>query len=302
MLERPSTTRAQRVLRRCIAVLTVLAALTTVALPASAAERIRIGAVGDVAGLSRSIGAPLAKHSYAHFDQKVPDGRMISVKARSTWAETAKAAPGSAQYADIVRWADTIKSRPGPIMFAFNHEPEAAGNLSKGTPQDFIRAWRRVVDIFRQRGVRNVEYTLQMTAWAYRAAPSDRRHISKWYPGDAYVDNVGADAYNWYTCGHGNGRWMELKALADPLVAFARSRGKKASLPEFASFTDTRRAQWIRNAHQYLVANRGTITAAFYFQQNPTNPSNQDCRWKLSTSAEYKAYGEMAKNSTYFTP
>jgi len=65
---------------------------------------------------------------------------------------------------------------------------------------------------------------------------------TKWYPGDAYVDNVAADAYNWFTCGHGAGRWNELSTLTDPVLAFARAHGKPASLPEFASHQDARHA------------------------------------------------------------
>lgn len=124
---------------------------------------------------------------------------MVTVNAGGTWSATAAAAPGSALHSDIVRWANTLKARPGRTMFAFNHEPEASGNTSRGTAEDFKRAWRRVVDIFRQQGVTNVDYTLQMTDWSYRTSTTDVRHVSRWYPGDAYVDILGADAYNWNT-------------------------------------------------------------------------------------------------------
>jgi hypothetical protein len=261
-----------------------------------------LGAVGEVATLSNNINAPLGVHAYGHFQSNVPTGRMISVKAEGSWDKVAAAAPGSQLYNDIVRWANTIKGRSGRVMLAYNHEPEASGNVYRGTPGDFIAAWRRVVTIFRNQGVQNVDFTLQMTAWAFRTSPSDRRYAGKWYPGDSYVDIVGADAYNWYTCGHGNGRWMELKELVDPVLAFARAHGKPAALPEFASHTNTRRAQWIRNAHAYLVANRSIIAAAFYFQQSPTNSANSDCRWKLTTAGEYDAYHGMARDSTYFRP
>jgi hypothetical protein len=288
-------------LRRWLAVALVLLGVTTAGSPATAATApILLGAVGDVGALSKSIGAPLATHAYGYFNQSVPQGRMISVKASGTWAQTAAASPGSPLYNDIVRWANTIKARPGRTMLAFNHEPEASGNTSRGTSQDFIRAWRRVVDIFRKQGVTNVDFTLQMTDWSYRTSVTDPRHVSKWYPGDAYVDVVGADAYNWYTCGHGKGRWVELKTLTDPVISFARTHRKKASLPEFASFTNSRRADWVRNAHQYLAANRDIVVAAFYFQHPPTNGANSDCVWKLNTSAEYKAYGDMARNTSVF--
>ena len=300
----PAHTKSKRVhslLARGVAMMLLCAGAVAIAPPTQASTPMYIGAVGDVAPLADSINAPLGTHAYAHFQEKVPSGRMITVEADGSWANVAGASAGSALYDNIVRWARTLKSRPGRTMLAYHHEPEASSDGNLGGPSNFIAAWRRVVTIFRAQGVQNVVFTWQMTAWSFRTSPSDPRYAAKWYPGDAYVDNIGADAYNWYTCGHGKGRWTELKTLVDPVLAFARAHGKPASLPEFASFADLRRAQWLRNAHQYLVANRSVLSAAFYFQQFPTNSANSDCRWKLTTSAEFDAYHDTARDSAYFT-
>jgi hypothetical protein len=281
-----------------------LAVATPVALatPASAAAPAYLGAVGNVQELSNRTGQPLATHAYAQFSSQVPEGRMITVRTSATWRQVAAAGPGSALYNDIVRWARTIKARPNPVMFAYHHEPEASGSGRHGTAADFIAAYRRVVSIFRAEGVQNVEFTWQMTEYAFRVPASDARSAGRWYPGDGYVDNVGADAYNWSDCGHGKNRWVELSTMADPVVAFARAHGKRASLPEFAADPDSRRAQWLQNAHQYLAAHAGEITAAFYFHRGPTNPANQDCSWALTTQAEFKAYGDMARDTSRFRP
>lgn len=261
-----------------------------------------LGAAGDSPGLSRSTGVTLSDHAYAHFPEKVPLGRMITVEASGAWRDVAAAGPGSATYADIVRWADTIKARGGTIMFAYHHEPEASFDTKLGTPADFINAFRHVVSIFRASGVRNVIYTWQMTAYAFRASPSDRRYAANWYPGDAYVDSVGADAYNWNTCGHGSGRWEEFSVLADPVLAFARAHGKQASFPEFASDAGPQRAQWVTNALTYLAVHRSSVTGAFYFQRPPTTAGGADCSWPLQTTAEFRAFGGMARNRSYFIP
>jgi hypothetical protein len=280
----------------------VAATLGTVQ-PAQAATPMYIGSVGGgYTQLQSSTGEDLANHAYSTFSSKVPTAAMITVHAGSaSWRQVADVSPGSALHDQIVRWAQTIKSRPGRVMLAYNHEPEAAAGGQRGTAAEFIAAWRRVHTIFRQQGVTNVEWTWQMTAYSFRAPATDARAAAKWYPGDAYVDNIGADAYNWYTCGHGNGRWMELKALGDPVLAFARAHGKVASFPEFASTADSRRAEWVRNAHQYLLDNQDVLTAAFYFHRTPTNPANQDCRWPLTTSAEFDAFGDIARDSAHFT-
>ena len=187
---------------------------------------------------------------------------MITVHAGgASWRQVANASSGSALYADIVRWAQTIKARGGRVMVAYNHEPEAAAGGQHGTPADFIAAWRRVHTIFDQQGANNVEWTLQMTAYAFKVKSGDARSINRWYPGDAWVDNVGGDAYNWSTCGEGSGKYNELSTLGAPVLAFARAHGKAASFPEFASHASSNRAQWLRNAHTYFVANQNTLSA-----------------------------------------
>lgn len=291
----------RRALTCCSAVALAVAVPLAVAAPAQAAAApVYLGAAGDVQTMANRTGEPMATHAYAQFSSRVPSARMITVRASTSWRSVAAAGPGSAVYNDIVRWAQTIKSRPGPVLLAYHHEPEASGSASSGSAADFVAAYRHVVSVFRAQGVQNVEFTWQMTAYAFRAPAGDARTAARWYPGDGYVDVVGADAYNWSTCGHGNGKWVELSTLTDPVLAFAKAHGKRAALAEFAANPDSRRTQWLNNAHQYIAAHADVLTAAFYFNRGPTNKANQDCSWNLSTSAEYKAYGDIARDSSRF--
>jgi hypothetical protein len=296
---RPRRSRLRLAGLSTVALAVVVGTTLAVASPqAGAATPVYLGAAGDEVALSRSIGAPLSDHAYARFDQAVPHARMITVNGGS-WRAVAAAGPGTALYGHIVRWADTIKARSGRVLVAYHHEPEAKTDISLGTSADFVAAYRRVVGIFRARGVQNVLYTWQMTAWAFRAPSTDRRYAAKWYPGNGYVDVVGADAYNWYTCGAGTGKWREFSTLADPVLAFARARGKQAAFPEFGSIAHSRRAEWLANVHRYVVANRASIQALFYFHRPSTVAAYSDCRWPLATYAEFKAYGDMARDSAF---
>ena len=54
-------------------------------------------------------------------------------------------------------------------------------------PADFVRAWRRVHNIFRQEGATNV-------AWVWCPA-AQAGGADAWYPGDAFVDWIAADHY-----------------------------------------------------------------------------------------------------------
>lgn len=280
-----------------------VATTATAQAAAAAVPPIYFGAVGDVSTLKAKTGSQqIGVHVYGNFAGSVPTGRMITVGANGRWADVAAAKSGSAMYSNIVRWAQTIKGRQGRILLAYQHEPEISSKTSLGTAQDFINAFRRVVTIFREQGVQNVTYTWQMTDWAFRTSSSDRQYAAKWYPGDAYVDTVGADAYNWNVCGEGQGRWVQLSTLFGPVISFAKAHGKKASLPEYGSYIGSQRAQWLANAHAYLVTNKASVQAVFYFQHAATNPANSDCKWPLSTSAEYLQYGQMARDTANFTP
>ncbi|MEP6666051.1 MAG: glycosyl hydrolase [Nocardioidaceae bacterium] len=261
--------------------------------------QILIGALGDAAGLSSEISHPLAEHRYADFGQEVPDNEMVTASSSMTWSQVAAMQPGSQLYQDVVRWATVLKNRPGTPLFSYSHEPEQGSRMGLGDAGDFVRAFRKVVTVMRAHGATNVLYTWQMTGWAFKASPNSREAAAHWYPGDAYVDVVGPDEYNWSTCGEGSGEWISLGDLVSPALTFAADHGTRLALPEFASFTDGRRAAWIRSAQDYLESNKGRIVAAFYFNRGPTNPANMDCKWALNQDREYNAFGQMVRDANF---
>ena len=247
-------------------------------------------------------GGPLARHAYAEFSGNVPEAEMISVSAGGTkWRDVAAARPGTVLGDQIVRWARTIAARPGTLMLNYNHEPESDDRFTLGSAADFIAAWRNVRTIFDQQGATDIVWTWQMTAWSFAAKPDDVSSAAKWYPGDAWVDNVGADAYSWNGCGSNSSGYRELAQIGDPVLAFARAHGKTASFPEFGIHAvGGDRAAWLDNAHRYLVANRDVVTAAFYFNRGPTSRKNATCSFTLTDADEYAQLREMAQDTAHF--
>lgn len=185
---------------------------------------------------------------------------ILSVKSNRTngqvvrWADVANAQPGSTLHNDIVRWADRMKAWGAPIYFAFNHEPEAGTNTSKGNAADYIAAFRKIATVFDERGVTNAKMIWIMTDYSFFVSTSDRRYATKWYPGDAYVDAMGADAYNWYNCRPGiQTAWWTLERIIKPFRDFgAQHPGKELWLTEVGSAEDSarpgRKATWINEA------------------------------------------------------
>jgi hypothetical protein len=66
-------------------------------------------------------------------------------------------------------------------------------------------------------------YLWIMTAFSFKA--KDRRRAADWYPGQAYLDYIGADAYNWHNCRPGTSNpWNSLEQLANPMRLFAQGK------------------------------------------------------------------------------
>jgi hypothetical protein len=286
----PSQTRRRLALALPAAGLVVATAVTGLGTSAAATtSKIYFGVDGSSSKAARE--TPMSDHAYSQYTRNPPNARMITMgNGNLSWNSVAGAKPGSSVYNDFVRWADVLKARPGPILLTFSHEPEASGQKRFGSSAGFIAAWRHVVDIFRAQGVRNVQWTWQMTAFSFRARSSDSRAANKWYPGDAYVDNVAGDAYNWSACRGGG--LQQLSTVASGLLAFARAHHKGAVLGEYGTGPGASRAPWLRNAAAFLIQNANTFRAAYYFDH--TNGSG--CSWGLTSSTDINTLASLSRD------
>jgi hypothetical protein len=270
--------------------------------------------------LEGKIGRRLAAvRAYYNWDSPFPDtdvtwfrnngyALLLSVKSERRnhtfvqWRDIANAQPGSALHNDIVTWANRIKSLGTHVYFTFNHEPETSLN-SSGQGAEFIAAWRKVITVFRGQGVTNADYLWIMTAYSFKAR--DRRRAVDWYPGEAYIDYMGADAYNWYNCRPGTSNpWNSLEQLLNPMRLFAQGRTIKGLMvPEWASTEDSaqpgRKAQWFADARA-LFKKPGWegFKAVLYYNKSSKYPN---CRWFVDSSqASLTAFSAMA-NDVYYS-
>jgi hypothetical protein len=184
---------------------------------------------------------------------------FLSIKSRRAdgsaigWRDLALAPTGTRLARDMIRQADEIRRFGSPVYIVFNHEPDARSSRSMGGPADFIAAWRRLVNTYRAAGVRNARYVWTVTDWAFG------RDAYSYYPGDAYVDDVAADVYNWYTCRAQSTPWRSLAQLIEPQRRFGLKHPRQGlMLLEWGSAEDParpgRKAQWIRDATRLFSA------------------------------------------------
>ena len=149
--------------------------------------------------------------------------------------------------ADIARQADEIRSLNAPVWLTLNHEPE--DDPRHGTPAEFVAAWRHWVDVFRGRGVNNAAFTWIMMAWSFAS-----NEALTYYPGDAYVDWVASDGYNWGICRGGG--WCDFRSVFSDMYAFGLAHAKPMLIAEYASAEDptdpNHKSEWLAEAAAQL--------------------------------------------------
>ncbi|MFC6286407.1 glycoside hydrolase family 26 protein [Nocardioides sp. GCM10027113] len=99
----------------------------------------------------------------------------------------------------LTRFARQVRSYGRPLVIRLGHEmngswyPWAEGVNGNG-PGDFVAAWRHVVDLFRGMRVTNVTWS-----WSPNIPYDGSTPLPGLFPGDAWVDEVALDGYNWGT-------------------------------------------------------------------------------------------------------
>jgi Glycosyl hydrolase family 26/RTX calcium-binding nonapeptide repeat (4 copies) len=167
---------------------------------------------------------------------------FVSWSPRYTIAEVNSGAYDSC-FRDV---AQRFKAFGHPIWLRLWHEFNGNWMLWSYDPtnaQPFIDAWRRVVGIFQSVGADNTMFVWSPAEGYY--AP-DKRQVG--YPGDAYVDWVASDAYNWNKsdvwCGPFHAGWCEFWEKFHHGYSGAKAIGVEVDF---------------RNRKPYLVAETGTI-------------------------------------------
>lgn len=96
----------------------------------------------------------------------------------------------------ITQFAQGAKAYGYPVILApldeFNLDSVPWGNtVGTNTPQGFIAAWKRIRNIFSSVNASNVKFGL-----VYNNVSIPTASYASFYPGDAYVDYVGIDGFN----------------------------------------------------------------------------------------------------------
>ncbi len=183
------------------------------------------------------------------------------------------------------------------VLLSFSHEPEL-NYPQHGNTGDFVAAYRHVHDRMVADGATNVRWVwdlmgLDDPVWLARYA--------NLYPGNAYVDWIAWDPYNWGACR--SDPWETFAQVVTPFYTWLENHGygdKPFMLGEWGTVekpgVPSGKADWYAAVPDALTK-LPNLRALVYFDL-PAPPAN--CDWQITTSAPASAaYDQLARSSPF---
>jgi beta-mannanase len=176
-------------------------------------------------------------------------------------------------------WADGLRSVRAPVFLRFDSEmngnwmsysPGFAGNGN--TASDFVAAWRHLHDLFRAEGASNVSWV-----WSPNVEYPGSAPLRPLYPGDAYVDWVALDGYNWGTT-HGH-IWQSFSQVFDASIRAVEAATSRPLMIAETGSTEVGgdKAAWIADMFRQLAA-RHDVNGFIWFDLN------KETDWRIASS------------------
>jgi hypothetical protein len=130
--------------------------------------------------------------SISFAETALQNGATLLIDLDPTSASCAAIAAGQ-QDAFLKSYAQSVKAFGQPVIISFGHEMNGtwySWGWTHTQPAAFVRAWRHVVDVFRQVGADNVTWL-----WTINSVASYEGPIADYWPGAHYVSWVAVDGY-----------------------------------------------------------------------------------------------------------
>jgi beta-mannanase len=126
------------------------------------------------------------------------------VPARLGWRRQARmqarfsnrAIAGGAQDLYIARFARSVARFDGVVYLRYAHEMNGFWYPWSADAAAYVRAWRRVVRLFRAEGADNARFVWSVNLNLYESRSEWLRNARRYWPGARYVDAVGSTMIN----------------------------------------------------------------------------------------------------------
>jgi Glycosyl hydrolase family 26 len=189
--------------------------------------------------------------------------------------------------------ANGVEALGEPVFLRWLWEMNGAWTQpSTRDPSAFQDAWRRIHGIFRATGATNAAFVWCPTAWGWRDGTA-----VQYYPGDAYVDWICADGYN-FAPGKPGSVWRSFSWIFGPFYDWAAPKGKPIIIGEYGAQERNpgEKESWIAATRNTLKNEFPAIKGVMYYDRNKLYD------WRVDTSPQaFRAFRRMALDP-YFLP
>lgn len=210
--------------------------------------------------------------------------------------------PTYARYANIAggrhdpyirQYARAARDFRRPILLRFAHEangtyfPWSIGRFGN-TPRTYKAAWRHVHGIFRRQGATNVKFVWSV---AKKRCPGGCNPYARLYPGDRFVDQMGASVHNWGTMK----RWVPMYQGARRVTRLLKQvSGKPIIVAESGSSSrGGNKARWIWKGYRKVYRRLPAIKAIVYLNADLRSLGHPD--WRIASPRRaLAAYARIA--------
>ena len=176
----------------------------------------------------------------------------------------------------IDKWANEVKDLNRLIFVRLGHEMNDPYRYPWGPhnnkPEDFIAAWKHVVNRFRAIGANNV-------IWVWSPHPA-YSYFDYYYPGDDYVDWVGIGTLNYGTVASW-GKWWTFDEIFGNYYSQLSKYKKPIMISEFGSLdVGGNRSKWFGDALTSMPVKYPAIKSVVFFHcSNDNTTTSKALNW-----------------------
>jgi endoglucanase len=217
-----------------------------------------------------------------------------------SWSGTYLTSVLNGSHDDMIRArADGLAGLGGRVLLRWFGEMDAGiyENDEIESPDQFVRAWRYVHDVFVSRGATNVEWVWCPNSYAFGTGEAQR-----FFPGDAYVDWICADGYNWAPA-RPSSDWRSFEDTFAPFYAWAASKPQPLLVGETGVMENGPgdKATWVLDMGNTIKSVYPEIKALVYFDAYSTANFGGWYDWRMDTSASSYAAFKTIANDPHFS-
>lgn len=177
-------------------------------------------------------------------------------------------------------WARLAKAFDQTVILRFGFEMNGDWFAWGQQPEDFIAAWRRVYSIVRGAGAEKVRFMFSPNVEWDSNKPLTS--IELYYPGDAYVDLLGLDGYNFGDSHSEWHQWQSYSEVFEESIAKISQWPQPLYLAEIGCADGPRKAEWIEDFLKRLERDP-RLSGFIYF--NHFDPKKGEPDWRINSDS-----------------